>query len=105
VSFTLHRGEILGIGGLSSGGIHELGRLLFGIDRPRVGSVSLPDGTNITNPTIAVKHGVGYVSKDRDNEAIMLGASIRNNLVLPSLAQMAQKKHLIADKCEKELSQ
>ncbi|MCD7858707.1 MAG: sugar ABC transporter ATP-binding protein, partial [Firmicutes bacterium] len=105
VSFSLHRGEILGIGGLSSGGIHELGRLLFGIDRPRVGSVSLPDGTKITNPAIAVKHGVGYVSKDRDNEAIMLGASIRNNLVLPSLAQMAQKKHLIADKCEKELSQ
>lgn len=104
VNFELHRGEILGFGGLSSGGIHELGRLLFGIDKAVVGEVRLEDGAKVTSPTGSVKQGVGYVSKNRDEEAIMLGASIRNNAVLPALGKIAHCGIAISNKREKALA-
>lgn len=103
VSFDLHAGEILGVGGLSGGGIHELGRLLFGLDKAIFGSVTLGDGTAITDPAVAVKNGMGYVSKNRDQEAVMLQASIRNNAVLPSLPRLS-RRGLIAPKKEKTLA-
>ncbi len=105
VNFELHRGEILGIGGLSDGGIHELGRLLFGINKAAVGEVRMADGTRVTDPNGCVKKGMGYVSKNRDEEAIMLGASIRNNAVLPSLGQLAKGGLLITKKSEKAVAQ
>jgi len=104
VSFHLHRGEILGFGGLSSGGIHELGRLLFGIEKAIVGEVRLADGSRVSDPSASVKKGLGYVSKNRDEEAIMLGASIRNNAVLPSLGKLARGGIVISNKREKLLA-
>lgn len=103
ISFELHEGEILGFGGLSGGGIHELGRLLFGIDKVIFGSVELADGTIITDANTAVRKGMGYVSKNRDEEAIMLQASIRNNAVLPSLSRLA-RRGMIAPQKEKILA-
>lgn len=101
VSFKLRRGEILGVGGLSSGGIHELGRLLFGMNKAIIGEVRLQDGTKVTNPNLAVKKGLGYVSKNRDEEAVMLDASIRNNAVLASLSKLARGGMLITKKAKK----
>ncbi len=101
VNFELHKGEILGFGGLSSGGIHELGRLLFGIDKAVVGEVRLEDGSKVIGPNASVKKGIGYVSKNRDEESIMLGASIRNNAALPSLSKIARWGIAISGKREK----
>lgn len=104
VNFQLHQGEILGIGGLSGGGIHELGRLLFGMDKAVLGEVLLSDGTKVTSPVLAVKRGLGYVSKNRDEEAVMLSASIRNNIVLPALSRLTRGGILVTGKSEKELA-
>ncbi|MGM9606533.1 MAG: sugar ABC transporter ATP-binding protein [Oscillospiraceae bacterium] len=104
VNFELHRGEILGIGGLSGGGIHELGRLLFGMEKAVVGEARLADGSRVTGPNLAVKKGLGYVSKNRDEEAVMLGASIRNNAVLPSLGRLARGGIAITRRSEKNLA-
>lgn len=104
VTLELHKGEILGIGGIASGGIHELGRILFGIDRPALGEVVLGDGTRITNPVTAVKHKMGYVSKNRDEESIMLEASIKNNIVLPAIARIAKGGIFITPKSEKKVT-
>lgn len=87
-SAQLHKGEILGIGGLSDCGMHEIGRAAFGIDKPITGCVVLKaDGKEIriTNPGIAIDNRMGYVSKDRDKEALILNASIKENIVMPSL--------------------
>lgn len=104
VNFELHRGEILGVGGLSGGGIHELGRLLFGIDKAIVGEVRLADGSRVTSPNGCVKKEMGYVSKNRDEEAVMLGASIRNNAVLPALGRLARGGIAITGRSEKNLA-
>lgn len=89
VSLKLHKGEILGIGGLTDCGMHDLGRVLFGMEKPLYGSVRLGDGTEIKNPRQAIKNKIGYVSKNRDQEALILSASILENTVLPSLSMIA----------------
>lgn len=89
ISFTLHRGEILGFGGLSECGMHEVGKAIFGASWNREGTVRLSDGTEINDIPTAISHSVAYASKDRDNESVILNESIRNNIVLPSLEDLA----------------
>ena len=89
ISFELHRGEILGFGGLSECGMHEVGKAIFGASWDRKGSVKLADGTEINDIPTAIKHSIAYTSKDRDNESIIINESIRNNVVLPSLDDLS----------------
>ena len=80
-SLELHRGEILGIGGLSHCGMHTLGKALFGAEMVVDGKVIVPaSGKVIDSPKTAFKCCMGYVSKDRDTESVSLGASIRDNI-------------------------
>ena len=85
VTFDLHKGEILGFGGLSECGMHEVGKAIFAASWDRSGSVTLADGTQINDIPTAIKHSIAYASKDRDNESIILNESIRNNVILPSI--------------------
>ncbi|MBO4235788.1 MAG: sugar ABC transporter ATP-binding protein [Firmicutes bacterium] len=75
----LHKGEILGIGGLSHCGMHTLGRALFGVDKVVDGEV-IVDGTKITSPKKAIEKRIGYVSKNRDQESLGLSATIAENI-------------------------
>ena len=89
ISFDLHRGEILGFGGLSECGMHEVGKAIFAASWDRTGRVRLADGTEINSISTAIKHSIAYASKDRDNESIIVNESIRNNIVLPSIDDLA----------------
>ena len=89
VTFDLHKGEILGFGGLSECGMHEVGKAIFAASWGRTGSVTLADGTEINDIPTAIKHSIAYASKDRDNESIIVNESIRNNIVLPSIDDLA----------------
>lgn len=81
-SMQVHQGEILGIGGLSHCGMHELGKALFGEEKLLLGKViHLPSGEEIISARGAMKLGLGYVSKDRDKEALVLSASIKDNII------------------------
>lgn len=101
----LHKGEILGIGGLSDCGMHELGRALFGIDKPITGKVTLKkNSVTVKDPFTAIRNGMAYVSKERDREAIILSASIKENVVLPSLRQLKRPMGLITRHDETDMT-
>ena len=85
ISFDLHKGEILGFGGLSESGMHEIGKACFGASFDRTGSVALADGTHINSIPSAIRHSMAYTSKDRDNESVVMNQSIKDNICLPSL--------------------
>lgn len=89
ISFRLNKGEILGIGGLSESGMHEVGKAVFGASYDRTGEVLLSDGTCIRNIPQAIRHSIAYTSKDRDTESLILNESIRNNIALPSLGVLS----------------
>jgi ribose transport system ATP-binding protein len=101
ISFELHKGEILGFGGLSECGMHELGKAIFGASYDRSGRVALGDGTEIKSITSAIRHNIAYASKDRDNESLVCNDTIRDNICLPSIDKLAEKKILYAKKMNK----
>ncbi len=105
VSFELHKGEILGIGGLSHCGMHEVGRALFGAEPIVSGSVTyVPENKVIDNPRTAMACGMGYVSKNRDTEALVLNASIRENIVGAGFDKV-EKGRVILPSAEKKYVQ
>jgi ribose transport system ATP-binding protein len=105
IDLELHKGEILGFGGLSNSGMHELGRVLFGIERPITGYVKLNDkNLTITSCDRAVKNRMAYVSKDRDKEAIINDASIKSNITMPSLRDLTVGGLFISPAAEKNLA-
>lgn len=90
ISLQLHKGEILGIGGLSECGMHEIGKAVFGASYDRTGSVTLADGTHINDITTAINHSIAYASKDRDNESLVINDTIKDNITLPSMRDMGK---------------
>ena len=92
VSFDVHAGEILGFCGLSDSGIHSVGKAVYGLSKPSAGKVFLKsNNVEINRPMTALRNNVGYVPKDRDNEALMIQASIKDNFCLPSLVELEGK--------------
>lgn len=102
VSFKVHKGEIVGIGGLSDCGMHTLGKVLFGAVRPDDGMVVTMDNTVIHSETMAMKKGIGYVAKDRDTESLCLSASIKDNIAIAGMNEYAVSKFLILNSKEKK---
>ncbi len=100
-SLQLHKGEILGIGGLSECGMHEVGKAIFGASYFRKGTVTLADGTQVNNIATAIKHGMAYASKDRDNESLVINDTICDNICLPSLEDLKVRKVLTSKKMHK----
>ena len=98
ISFELHKGEILGIGGLSECGMHEVGKAVFGASYDRAGEVTLADGTKINSIPTAIRHSIAYVSKDRDNESLVVNDSISDNICLISMDKLASNHVLFKKK-------
>ncbi len=92
VSFDLRRGEILGLFGLVGAGRTEVARVLFGADRAEAGEIRI-DGrvVAIDSPTVALRHGIGYVPEDRHGQGLVLDFPIAANVTLPILPRLARR--------------
>ena len=100
-SFSLHKGEILGIGGLSHCGMHTLGKVLFAAQKAESGTFTV-NGHTVRNEAEAMKYNIGYVAKDRDVESLCLEASIKDNIAIAGLDKFAVNNFLILPKREKQ---
>ena len=91
ITFELHKGEILGVCGLSDAGIHTLGSALFGIyEGRRSGSVrDCIAGQELKTPQDMMKCKGAYLSKNRDEEGLMLRDTIMNNMYIPSAKELS----------------
>jgi len=86
VSFTLGRGEVLGVAGLVGSGRSEVGRALFGLSPIPGGAMTLEGrGYQPLSPHDAVAHGVALVPEDRQREGLISGMGIRQNVTLASI--------------------
>ncbi len=86
VSFTLRKGEILGVAGLMGAGRTELMKVLYGALARTHGSVTL-DGRNILTrtPEDGLRNGIVYISEDRKRDGLVLGMSVKENMSLTAL--------------------
>ncbi len=92
VSFDLHAGEILGIGGLLGSGRSELARVLCGIDPLRAGTIRLR-GTEIrvSTPRDAIARGIALIPEDRVRQGLIPQHDIGDNVRLTVLERICTK--------------
>jgi ribose transport system ATP-binding protein len=89
VSFTLHRGEILGVAGLLGAGRTELARVIAGADVADSGQIAFRGHVaRLRTPADAIRAGVGLVPEDRKRHGLVLGQSVSANLSLPQLPRL-----------------
>ncbi|MCL4178987.1 MAG: ATP-binding cassette domain-containing protein, partial [Verrucomicrobia bacterium] len=83
ISFTLRRGEILGVAGLMGSGRSTLARALFGELRVRSGCMRVHGSVaKIGSPAAAVARRIGYLPEDRKQMGLVLPLSVRQNIAL-----------------------
>jgi len=103
VSFKVHKGELVGIGGLRGQGQRHLLHSLFG-DIPYSGTVKLfNQEVHFTHPREAMKSGLALVPGDRAREGLLYIRSILDNLLLPSWRRYGLP--LKVDKAKKDATQ
>lgn len=83
VSFDLREGEILGLVGLRGAGHENIARAIFGIEQRFGGSIQI-DGKepNLSSPQKAMEAGIGLIARDRVEESVAPGLSIRENFFM-----------------------
>lgn len=91
VSFSLARGEILGLFGLVGSGRTQLARCIFGADPFTSGEIRLRGQPfRPTSPQEAVRRGIAFLTEDRKRSGLVMSCSIRDNVSLPSLRRMTR---------------
>jgi len=89
VSFTLHKGEVLGIAGLVGAGRTELVRLIAGVDRPDAGSIIVNGvARRFSSPRDAIRNGIALLPEERKKDGIIPLRSVAANVALPKLSQL-----------------
>jgi ribose transport system ATP-binding protein len=92
ISFTLSRGEVLGLFGLMGSGRSELARILFGLDASQSGEILLRGIPLPRSPLRArIKSGLAFVTEDRRGEGLLMGLGIEENVALTALPAFARK--------------
>ena len=90
ISFTLHKGEVLGIAGLIGSGRTEAMEGLVGL-RPHEGRFRVHgDEVRIRGPRDAQKAGIVYLTEDRKGRGLLLGKDMRENLTLQVLPRFSR---------------
>jgi ABC-type sugar transport system ATPase subunit len=88
VSFSLRKGEILGLAGLVGSGRTDVARAIFGADDRESGKVTLEGKEiEINSPSEAIRHGIGYLTEDRKTLGLFLRMPVRDNIVSASLSR------------------
>ncbi len=105
VNLELHKGEILGIGGLSECGMHTLGKALFGNIKMEGGFVFTGEDLSqqITSEVVAMRNRIGYLPKNRDVEGLTQKDSIANNIAIASINNIAKLNIFVFKSSEQKI--
>ena len=103
VSFNVRQGEIAGFAGLLGAGRTETARLVFGVERPRKGTMTLDDkGFEPHRPADAIAAGMGFCTEDRKSEGIVPEMSVAENMMLAMMPKLS-KSGIIDEKAQRAI--
>jgi len=90
ITFSLHKGEVLGIAGLLGAGRTELARAIFGLDQIASGTIYINgEPQRINSPKTAINLGLGFLTEDRKSQGLVLPLSVKENLCLSSVERFS----------------
>jgi len=91
VSFSVAKGEIVGVAGLVGSGRTETARAIFGADRKVAGEIFV-EGERVTieSPRDAVRRGLCLMTEDRKGQGLLLGLSCVENITITDLAKVSR---------------
>jgi len=90
VSFSVGRGEILGLGGLVGAGRSEAAEAIFGLRKRSAGTIRMNGKLiNPQKPADAIRAGIGLVAEDRRYQSIVPDLTVRENLMLAHIGAHA----------------
>ncbi len=96
ISFTLHRGEILGITGLVGAGRTEVAQAIFGRLVPDTGEIYLEGQPIKINSTAqAVEAGIAYIPESRQSQGLFLGKTLADNVAVTRLDTLVGRFKII----------
>jgi ribose transport system ATP-binding protein len=106
ISFTLHKGEIVGLYGLMGAGRTELMETLFGLHPKRTsGNIFVNEQpVTIQTPVQAIKQGIALVPEDRKAHGLILDQKIKTNISITVLKQLEKWGIVLHGKKETQLS-
>ena len=88
ISMQAYKGEIIGIAGLQGQGQSEFIRSLLGAEEVTGGTLEYRgESLKLKSPTSAINHGIGFISGDRNREAIFPVRSINENICAGKIAK------------------
>jgi galactofuranose transport system ATP-binding protein len=92
---VLHAGEVVGLAGLLGSGRTEMAQLLFGIDKPTGGTLTM-DGKPVRkfSPMGSIERGVALCPEDRKAEGIVADLTVRENIIMAIQASRGWFRHL-----------
>ncbi|WP_405679807.1 ABC transporter ATP-binding protein [Streptomyces xanthophaeus] len=98
ISFTIHKGEILGIAGVEGNGQTELIEALMGMSSADAGVITL-DGLDITKSSVRKRRegGIGYIPEDRHRHGLLLESPLWENRILGHVTEAPNSKRGILD--------
>ena len=97
----IHKGEVIGVGGLLGSGRSELARSIYGADRANTGTLKVKNkDVKIKEPIDAMNLGMGMLPDDRKAEGIIGDLSIRENIILAMQAKRGTFKPIPMKKQE-----
>jgi ABC-type sugar transport system ATPase subunit len=103
ISFSLQKGEVLGISGLVGAGRSELVRAIFGADKITSGKIFIGEKeVKINSPKEAIDAGIALLTEDRNLLGLFMNLNIRENISVSSLNKLL--KGFFIDR-EKEISE
>ena len=92
VSFSLRRGEILGVAGLMGCGREEMLAALYGLYQRDKGEVFMEGHpVNINSPVDAISHGICFLTDDRKDEGLLPLMSVQDNLTVMSIKELKKR--------------
>ena len=91
ISFSLKKGEILGISGLVGAGRTELARAIFAADKIESGEVFLQgQKLNCSSPGQAIDKGIALIPEDRKKHGLLLNMSVAHNITIASIKKLSR---------------
>ncbi|UEG75779.1 sugar ABC transporter ATP-binding protein [Pantoea agglomerans] len=97
VSFSVRRGEILGVAGLVGAGRSEVMESLFGMESFDSGEI-LIDGVPVTidSPSTAIEKGMAFLTEDRKKSGLFLVLSVMENMSIVNMPEYSGKSGFVS---------